>query len=112
MPATATPALTFWQSIDAGLALIRDTRPQTFDDVKTILDEYGNPGDSLTTTGPNATFFGGSGGDATLSAALNDAGWRTTWAEANYYWVKKSPTGEYLTYIEGDVQRGDTAIKG
>lgn len=53
-------------------------------------------------------FFAGSGGDRSLSLALSRAGWLATWAEASYYWIiTHRTTGEVLTYIEGDVLRGD-----
>lgn len=53
-------------------------------------------------------FFAGSGGDGTVMEALTDAGWRVTWAEASYYYVMTAPDGSSITYIEGDIERGDT----
>ncbi|WP_269089270.1 hypothetical protein [Mycobacterium avium] len=40
-------------------------------------------------------------------SALREAGWAIVWAEAVYYFVAKDPAGDLLTYIEGDVYRGD-----
>jgi hypothetical protein len=57
---------------------------------------------------PNTAFFAGSGGDRWLSNALIVAGWHVTYLGATYYYVAEHPTtGEQLTYIEGDVLRGD-----
>lgn len=52
-------------------------------------------------------FFGGSGGDRQLWDSLGRAGWKKTWSRAPYYYVAENPSGELLTYIEGDVYRGD-----
>lgn len=55
----------------------------------------------------DAGFFAGGGGDATVARALRQAGWRTVWAEASYYWCMRAPNGDLITYVEGDLQRGD-----
>jgi len=52
-------------------------------------------------------FFGGSGGDRQLLDSLRTAGWTTIWAEAPYYYVARNSAGELITYVEGDVYRGD-----
>lgn len=99
----STSTLTFWQRIDRALDRIATEKPTTFDGVKAILDEDGNPDG---TEAAGAAFFAGSGGDRQLREALRDAGWRTVWAEASYYYTMVSPTGDLLTYTEGDVDRG------
>lgn len=52
-------------------------------------------------------FFAGSGGDRDLFDPLWGAGWRIAWMESRYFYVVEGPTGDFLTYIEGDVYRGD-----
>lgn len=54
-------------------------------------------------------FFGGGGGDVLPDEPLHDAGWRYVWMEADYYWCMRGPTGDLITYIEGDLYRGDQA---
>lgn len=89
----------FWARIDAQLTDLRGAR--TADDVIGILDAPSS-GDA---------FFAGSGGDATVLDALYDAGWRLTWSAAPYYYVMKAPDGDMITYIEGDIYRGDVAAR-
>lgn len=89
----------FWGHIDAQLAKLRTAG--TADDVIRLLDPPSS-GDA---------FFAGSGGDDSLMEALEAAGWVVTWAEASYYYVMKAPNGDLITYVEGDVYRGDVAVK-
>lgn len=58
---------------------------------------------------PSATeaFYGGSGGDNDFYEILDEAGWTILWADADYYFAAQAPDGSVLTYIEGDVTRGD-----
>lgn len=88
----------FWAGVDACIDKIATAR--TVDEVITILNHYFPPssGDA---------FFGGSGGDRQVIDALRAAGWTIVWAEAVYYFVAKDHAGDLLTYIEGDVYRGD-----
>ena len=105
--------MNFWNSIDKALDTIAETKPDTFDGVRDILHEYGDPEYPQPCTydkRDGQAFFAGSGGDKPLRASLNVAGWRTVWSEASYYYVMIHPaTGEFLTYIEGDVMRGVTS---
>jgi len=94
---------TYWDGIEAGLVRIGSEKPDTFDEVKAILDTL--PGGEVSS---GDAFFGGSGGDLSLSDALHDEGWRYVWSEASYHWCMRSPVGELLTYVEGDVYRGNT----
>ena len=94
----------YWDGIEAGLARIGSEKPQTFAEVKAILDTL--PGSEVSS---GDAFFGGSGGDLSLSDALRDAGWRYVWSEASYYWCMRSPvSGDILSYVEGDVYQGDS----
>jgi hypothetical protein len=89
----------FWAAVDAQLAKLRTAT--TTDDVIRLLDPPSS-GDA---------FFHGSGGDNSLQEALSAAGWVTTWADAHYYYVMRAPNGDLITYVEGDVYRGDVADK-
>jgi hypothetical protein len=56
-------------------------------------------------------FFPGQSGDIELIEILLDAGWSTVWAEASYFYAIRQPgavDAPVLTYIEGDVQRGNS----
>lgn len=92
----------FWKAIDAQCVELRTAK--SADDVITILNRYGSPssGDA---------FFAGGGGDTSVLECLYEAGWCVTWFEADYYWVAQAPDGSLLSYVEGDVYRGDTVIK-
>lgn len=104
----------FWTEIDAQLDRIESEKPNTFEGVKAILDgDY--PAirkdanlNGVRTFETTSAFFAGSGGDRTLRSALRAVGWSIVWSEASYYYVAKHPaTGDLLTYIEGDVYKGD-----
>lgn len=104
----------FWQQIDHQLERIKTEKPDTFAKVRAILtdrsyttlDGYGY--DKGHEFAGNHAFFGGSGGEATLSSALRAAGWHREWSEASYFYVMRhGKTGARLTYIEGDVYEGN-----
>lgn len=87
----------FWAAVGAQLDLIETERPHTFAAVATILG-----------SSEDHAFFAGSGGDRTLFASLRIAGWALVWAEASYHYVAQHIiSGEFLTYVEGDVYPGD-----
>lgn len=92
----------FWAAIEAQCAEMRQAK--SADDVIAILNRYGSPsaGDAL---------FAGSGGDTQVHECLNEAGWDTIWYKAHYYWVMRAPDGSLLTYVEGDVYKGDVATR-
>jgi len=71
--------------------------------VKAILDTL--PGSEVSS---GDAFFGGSGSDLSLRGALRDACWRLVHVEAPYHWCMRSPVVDMLTYVEGDVYRGNT----
>ncbi|MFB7782087.1 hypothetical protein ACFC1D_05165 [Streptomyces vinaceus] len=95
----------FWSVIRSQIRQLASA--ETADDVIRILGHDRNP------YGPNwdgaagDAFFAGSGGDDSVWDALNDAGWSQVWAEAHYYWAMRAPDGSIVTYIEGDIYRGD-----
>ncbi|MEU3862823.1 hypothetical protein AB0F03_36955 [Streptomyces sp. NPDC028722] len=86
----------FWAVIAEQLKELRTAK--TADDVLRTL---------ATDQGPNRGFFAGSGGDETVSDALHTAGWELVWAESSIYYTMRAPDGSMITYIEGDIHRGD-----
>ena len=95
----------FWEIVDAQLLELKTAK--SADDVLAILSRERNPyRDHDMVSGDG--FFAGGGGDATPADPLYEAGWTTIWFEAPYYWALRSPDGESaITYVEGDVYRGD-----
>jgi hypothetical protein len=93
----------FWANVDA--ALDRCASASTVQDVITILNEH------FQCEG-GAAFFGGSGGDTQLLDKLywerRNRTWQIVRYDAPYYWCLADPNGDLLTYIEGDVYRGNT----
>ena len=93
----------FWAKVDAQLGECQQAG--SAGDVLRILATSGNPsGDPAVTSAP--AFFAGSGGDDSLMAALEVAGWTLIWAEASYHWSMRAPDGSEITYVEGDVYPG------
>jgi hypothetical protein len=93
----------FWEHIDKQLNQIRQAH--SAEQVIAILNTYGPPssGDA---------FFAGSGGDEQLATVLYAAGWSFKWYEAGYHWCMHAEDGSTLTYVEGDVYRGDQGAIG
>lgn len=90
----------FWEKIAAQLVELRDAR--TPDDVVRIL---GKGGEGVSSS---EAFFAGSGGDDTVLSSLLAAGWIVYWMEAQYYYVVSAPDDAgFITYCEGDIDRGD-----
>ena len=89
----------FWEAIEAQCREL--TTAKTANEVVAILNKYGpaSSGDA---------FFAGSGGDVQVIDCLTEAGWKTTWFDAVYYWVMRAPDGSLLSYVEGDIYLGDT----
>jgi hypothetical protein len=52
-------------------------------------------------------FFAGSGGDESVLGALLSAGWAVAWAEASYHYAVTASDGSAITYVEGDIYRGN-----
>lgn len=117
-PQVAGPIPTgFWAQIAHQLERIRRTEASTFDEVRSILldpiydeivaDVNKNWERRFDT---DSAFFAGSGGEHSLYSALVAAGWSTIWARASYHYAMvHDRTGEKLTYIEGDVERGEVS---
>lgn len=103
VPADGRKTAGFWDAIDAQLA--EAAQAKTADDVLRIFGPDKVPqGGAEFFSGEG--FFSGSGGDATLYGALMKAGW--TWVKGDdIFWVMKAPNGDLITYIEGDIYRGD-----
>ena len=93
---TPVPAKTFWGAIEAQLEALKSAK--SADDVLRIC-----PG-----TSERAGFFGGSGGDSSVWSSLCIADWRMVWQEASYHWCMRAPNGDCVTYVEGDLYRGDS----
>ncbi|MUL61245.1 hypothetical protein B5P44_01585 [Mycobacterium sp. CBMA 213] len=92
----------FWANVNASLDAIE--RARTVDEVINILNSYFAPSSG-------EAFFAGSGGDRQLMEALLEAGWTIPWDQGDIYFVARDPSGNLLTYTEGDVDRGDTHIE-
>jgi hypothetical protein len=95
----------FWWVIDIQLAECRGAR--SADEVLRILATAGNPYGDPSITGAPA-FFAGSGGDDSLMAALEVAGWTLIWAKAHYHYAMRAPDGSAITYVEGDIFDGSS----
>lgn len=106
----------FWAVIDAQLEELKTA--ETADDVLRILavdrDPYYTVLGDTECHGPGNPahgFFAGGGGDGSVQASLAEAGWVTIWAEASYYYAMRAPCGDAITYVEGDIYRGDSRRK-
>ncbi|MFD6470799.1 hypothetical protein [Streptomyces goshikiensis] len=99
----------FWTAVAEQLAELESAR--SAEDVLRILSHDRNPYGPDRGGRAGDAYFAGSGGDRTVNEALRTAGWTTVWAEAPYYYVKRAPDGSLITYIEGDIYRGDRRPK-
>lgn len=114
----------FWGQIEHQLDRIETEKPSTFDAIREILTDPGYAeivkentrngvrGEHLPTNDPahdpDAAFFAGSGGDSSLWESLWVAGWSFVRQRGAFHYAAQHPiSGEWLTYIEGDVLRGD-----
>ena len=89
----------FWSEIDRQLDALRTAR--TAADVFRIL------GTDSAQDGAARAFFAGGGGDVLPDAPLREAGWEVIAWEAPYYWCMRAPDGDEVSYVEGDVYRGN-----
>lgn len=108
----------FWAQIDHQLLRIMTNRPTSFDQVRAVLlDEcYDSVLADVNLNGARSfdddtAFFAGSGGEKTLNEALRYAGWYGIGWRAPYFYAMSHDSGDILTYIEGDVLRGDRMPK-
>lgn len=101
----------FWSAVAAQLKELESAK--TADDVIRILgpdrNPYGPNWDGM--DGAAAGFFAGSGGDGTVREALAAAGWEVVWSRAWYWYAMQAPDGAVITYVEGDIYRGDRSRK-
>lgn len=92
----------FWEAIEQQLTELRTAK--TADEVIRILGGSEN-------AGSGDAFFAGGGGDGRVSDSLESAGWEFVWRDAWYYYVMAAPNGDMITYVEGDVYKGDQSIR-
>lgn len=102
--AKSTKVKTFWEVIADQLAELETA--QTADDVCRILANERNPYGPEMVTSTDA-FFAGSGGDGSVRESLYKAGWKLVASKAYYYWAMRAPNGDCITYVEGDIYRGN-----
>lgn len=91
----------FWRNVDNCLDKVE--KAVTVDGVMRILNHHFEPSSA-------EAFIGGSGGDRQVIDALRNAGWSFVWIEADYYFAARDKHGDILTYVEGDVYRGDQQL--
>ena len=99
---TAAGMKDFWAMIDAQLGEARSAK--SADDVIRIFSE------DVDGMSAGDAFFAGSGGDETLMGALYDAGWKFVDGDSIYY-VMRAPDGSEITYVEGDIYKGNQMTK-
>ncbi|GLY20022.1 hypothetical protein Kisp01_70360 [Kineosporia sp. NBRC 101677] len=95
----------FRSVIERQLRELRTAR--TADEVLSILSRE----TALTLIGDGVAgdgFFAGSGGDGSVDESLTQAGWHHIWFEAWYHCAMQAPNGDMITYVEGDIYRGNT----
>lgn len=95
----------FWAVIAAQLKDLESAK--SADDVLRVLSYDRTPYPSGSPMSTADGFFAGSGGDGTVDDALDDAGWTYVWSRAAYWWAMQAPDGSVITYVEGDIYRGD-----
>lgn len=88
----------FWEHIDNQIEELRSAK--TADEVLRICPKI--PG-----TSSGDGFFGGGGGDVLPNDPLSEAGWEYVWVDAHYFWCMQAPNGDMVTYVEGDLYRGN-----
>lgn len=96
---------TFWQTVKGQLTELESAA--SADDVVRILSKERNPYRHDTIQGDG--FFAGGGGDDTVREALRTAGWSTIWSAASYWYAMRAPDGSEITYVEGDIYKGQPA---
>ncbi|MGW6144397.1 hypothetical protein [Streptomyces sp. NPDC055140] len=99
----------FWTAIAAQHKELESAR--SADDVLRILSHDRNPHGPDWDGASEDGYFAGSGGDKTVGEALHTAGWTAIWAESPVYYTMRAPDGSVITYIEGDIRRGDRSGK-
>ncbi|MFF3416804.1 hypothetical protein ACFYW9_19205 [Streptomyces sp. NPDC002698] len=92
----------FWITVRGQLAELKEAK--SAGDVVRILSAERNPykHDSIAADG----FYAGGDGDD-FSDALDEAGWGFLWSKARYWFAMQAPDGSKVTYVEGDIYKGD-----
>lgn len=93
----------FWQVIKDQCKELESAKNE--EDVLRILSKERNPYHHDTIAGDG--FFAGGGGDESVEDSLDTAGWTHVWRDAWYYWAMRAPDGSIITYVEGDIYKGD-----
>lgn len=97
----------FWHEINKQLEELKSA--QSADDVFRILSDERTPyrnGADLRCAEAEG-FFAGSGEEDSVRQALRAAGWKMAGCAAWYHYAMKAPDGSEITYIEGDIYRGN-----
>lgn len=94
---------TFWDQVNIQLDEARTAT--SADQLLAVLSHQRNPyGDPSMAANADGFFAGDS---SELLTVLTESGWSPVWLEANYYWALRAPDASVITYIEGDVFRGN-----
>lgn len=90
----------FWANVEKQITELRSAK--SADDVIRICPaQQGASGEG---------FFAGSGGDDSVEDALRSAGWVHVRRDAGYYWCMRAGNGDLITYVEGDLYRGNQML--
>jgi hypothetical protein len=93
----------YWLHYANTLSRIEKEEPETFDELKAILDTFMPPS--------SGEAFFPDGADETLAGTLSEAGWTIHYRESYFWTAKHDTSGEWITYVEGDLYRGDVTRK-
>ncbi len=88
----------YWAAYDRTLVRVSTEKPATVDALVAILNTFEAPSSGVAFFGNNA--------DEHLSDALSAADWDIYFIEADYLWEARSPSGEWLHSVEGDIYPG------
>ena len=90
----------YWDNYDACLAKLK-SHGRTVEDVIRICNEHWtiSSGDAFCPNGGDEDLLG--------TLTLDAEGWETVWVEADYYFAIRDIEGGVLTYVEGDLYRGN-----
>ena len=93
----------YWAAVDAALTEVRQAT--TVDEVIDALNRHHqkSSGDA---------FFAGDYDDMYCALMFDAPRWGLVWSEAAYYWCARDSQGNTLSYVEGDVYRGNVRRAG
>lgn len=94
---------TFWDKVNAQLeeAKTATSADQLLAIFSHARNPYGDPSMAANAEG----FFAGDSSE--LLYTLTEHGWSPVWLEANYHWALRAPDATIVTYIEGDMFKGN-----